>query len=127
MLLKTVAPLVFVIVSSMALAATDDVACGTLVGTGNSPVSGGFQLRGGESVDFVAGGKTVHGTLLVMADGSLYRAYWQPQGSPEKYVLSGAGTNSIRLISTPTQGVPAGSGQPGTTLPPQRVVSCPVL
>jgi hypothetical protein len=102
--------------------------CGHLVG---AQVPGGqhtgFVLRNGEAVDFVSGGKTTHGTLLVLRDGSLYRAYWQPTGSPEKYVLADAGTGSVRLISTPPQGVPAGAGQPGIAVGQLQVLSCPAL
>jgi hypothetical protein len=81
----------------------------------------------GETVDFVGGGRTVHGALQVFFDGSVYRAYWKPEGSHELYVLASAGTNSTRLISTPPQGEPAGDGQPGTTLQPLNVLSCPAL
>ena len=125
---KIASPLVLATVLSAtvtAAAAADDTACGTLVGPGNASAPNGFQLRGGEPVDFVAGGKTVHGTLRVYVDGSIYRAYWQPQGSAERYVLANAGTNSVRLISTPTRGVPANGGEPGTPMPPQQVLSCP--
>ncbi|RDK00313.1 hypothetical protein [Paraburkholderia lacunae] len=113
--------------SSCALAATDDGACATLVGTANSAMPPSFQLRDGEPVDLVGGTKTVHGRLLVFADGGTYRAYWQPENSAEKYVLANAGLNSVRLISAPTQGTPAKNGEPGTTLAPQRVLSCPAL
>jgi hypothetical protein len=65
--------------------------------------------------------------LQVFFDGSVYRAYWKPEGSHELYVLASAGTNSTRLISTPPQGEPAGDGQPGTTLQPLNVLSCPAL
>ncbi|WP_341318911.1 hypothetical protein WN982_28445 [Paraburkholderia sp. IMGN_8] len=108
-------------------AATDDTACATLVGTANSAPSQSFRLRDGEPVDLVSGTKTVHGKLLLFVDGGTYHAYWQPENSPEKYVLADAGLNSVRLISTPTQGAPAKSGEPRTTLAPQRVLSCPTL
>jgi hypothetical protein len=75
----------------------------------------------------VGGGKTVHGVLQVFVDGSVYRAYWQPDGGHELYVLANAAANSTRLISTPPQGQPAGAGQPGTVLAPLNVVSCPAL
>jgi hypothetical protein len=127
MRLARLAPFVLVFASSVAVAATDEAECGQLVGAGNSSTQGGFQLRNGEPVDFVSSGRTVHGTLLVFRDGELYRAYWQPKGSPEKYVLASADANSVRLVSTPTQGVPADGGTPGTTLAPQHVLSCPTL
>ena len=87
----------------------------------------GFALRDGEPVDFIAGGKTVPGTLHVLKDGGIYRAYWQPQGRPERYVLANAGTDAVRLIATPAQGTPATDGMPGTTLNAQQVLSCPTL
>ncbi|MDE1182224.1 hypothetical protein [Paraburkholderia sp.] len=121
-----------------------EAACGMLVGRsaasgdaasgGNSGAAGAstgsgaptaFRLRDGEPVDFIAGGATAHGTLHVFKDGSVYRAYWQPQGSVDRYVLANAGENSVRLIVTPPQGTPATDGQPGTTLAPQHVLSCP--
>jgi hypothetical protein len=110
MKLCTLAPLVLALVSSVA-----------------AQPGGSFRLRGGETVDFVGGGRTVHGALQVFFDGSVYRAYWKPEGSHELYVLASAGTNSTRLISTPPQGEPAGDGQPGTTLQPLNVLSCPAL
>ena len=82
-------------------------------------------MREGESVNFVGGGKTVHGTLHIFHDGSAYHVYWQPDGSAEQYTFATAGDNRIRLISTPPQGVPVSSG-PGT-LPPQQVLSCPAF
>ncbi|MFM0057718.1 hypothetical protein [Paraburkholderia phytofirmans] len=112
--------------SSAALAA-DDKSCATLVGTANSPAPQSFQIRDGEPVDLVSGAATVHGKLLVFGDGGVFRAYWQPENSPEKYVLANAGVNSVRLVSTPPQGTPAQNGQPGTTVAPQRVLSCPAL
>ena len=112
---------------SCAAAAADDTACATLVGAASSGSAQGFSLRDGEPVDFVGGGKAVHGKLLVFNDGDVFRAYWQPDASPEKYVLANAGANTIRLVSTPPQGTPARSGEPGTAVPPQRVLSCPVL
>ncbi|HXZ08174.1 MAG TPA: hypothetical protein VEI25_08965, partial [Paraburkholderia sp.] len=84
-------------------------------------------LRDGESVDFVTGAKTVHGTLQIFTDGSVYRVYWQPQGHPERYVLANAGENSVRLIATPPQGLPPHDGAPGTSMPEQQVLSCPSL
>jgi hypothetical protein len=122
------APFLLVLASSVALAATGDGECGRLVGaTANPSTQGGFLLRTGEPVDFVSAGRTVHGTLLVYRDGDLYHAYWQPEGSPEKYALANADTTSVRLISTPAQGVPADNGAPGSTLAPQRVLSCPTF
>jgi hypothetical protein len=126
MKLCTLAPLVLALVSSVALAEGQGSACGRLVGASGAAQPGGsFRLRGGETVDFVGGGRTVHGALQVFFDGSVYRAYWKPEGSHELYVL--ASTNSTRLISTPPQGEPAGDGQPGTTLQPLNVLSCPAL
>jgi hypothetical protein len=65
--------------------------------------------------------------LLVFRDGSLFRAYWQPQDGEEKYALANAGPNSVRLISTPPQGMPARDGKPGVMTPPLLVLSCPKL
>ena len=128
MKLCTLAPLVLALVSSVALAEGQGSACGRLVGASGAAQPGGsFRLRGGETVDFVGGGRTVHGALQVFFDGSVYRAYWKPADSHELYVLASAGTNSTRLISTPPQGEPAGDGQPGTTLQPLNVLSCPAL
>lgn len=99
-----------------------------LVGAnGPTDAQQGFVLRDGEAVDFVAGGRTAHGRLLVFSDGPLFRAYWQPQGSEEKYVLANAGTNSVRLVSTPPQGTPAHDGKPGIATRPLQVLSCPKL
>ncbi|CAB3792336.1 hypothetical protein LMG28614_03504 [Paraburkholderia ultramafica] len=112
---------------SCAASAADDNGCATLVGAASSASPQGFQMRDGEPVDLVSGAKTVHGKLLVFSDGGDFRASWQPDNSPEKYVLANAGVNTIRLVSTPPQGTPARSGEPGTTVPPQRVLSCPAL
>lgn len=112
---------------SVQACADDANACATLVGAGSSDAPQGFHLRDGEPVDLVGGGKTVHGKLLVFGDNGVFRAYWQPQNSPEKYVLANAGTDAVRLVSTPTQGTPAKDGGPGTPLAPQRVLSCPTL
>jgi len=110
-----------------AAANTDGGVCGALIGSSHSGdvASGGFRLREGEPVDFVGGGRTVHGVLHVFHDGDLYRAYWQPAGSHEKYVFADDGVNRIQLISTPPQGVPARPGEPGSTMPAQKVESCP--
>jgi hypothetical protein len=129
------AALALLFAGSAAIAAPLDAGCGTLVGAANGSGAGasssaltrGFQVRDGEPVDFVHGAKTVHGALLVFGENGVYRAYWQPEHSAEKYVLASAGDNSIRLISTPPQGSPVSSGEPGTTLAPQRVLSCPAL
>ena len=110
-----------------AAAAADDSACATLVGAANSSAAQGFSLRNGEPVDLVGGAKTVHGKLLVFHDGDVFRAYWQPDGSPEKYVLANAGTDAVRLVSSAPQGTPAPGGQPGTAMHPQWVLSCPML
>ena len=103
--------------------------CGELVGPGGaaSATNGGFELRDGEAVDFVSGGQTTHGRLLVFRDGSLFRAYWQPQGSEEKYALANAGPQSVRLVSTPPQGIPARDGKPDVMMQPLLVLSCPRL
>jgi hypothetical protein len=108
-------------------AEADDSACATLVGATNSSAAQGFSLRNGEAVDLVGGGKTVHGKLLVFGDGDLFRAYWQPDGSPEKYVLANAGTDSVRLVSSTPRGTPAQNGKPGTVMRAQQVLSCPAL
>jgi hypothetical protein len=129
----TVAPLALWTVAHLSIAATGAASCGVLSGAGGGAgASGvaavsGFALRDGEPVDFIAGGKTVRGTLHVTADGGIYRAYWQPQGRPDRYVLANAGTDAVRLIAMPTQGTPAADGMPGTTLNPQQVLSCPSL
>ena len=144
MKLRTIAPLALWTVAQLSIAATGDASCGVLSGAGVSAeaaesaesrataASGtqaakGFALRDGEPVDFIAGGKTVRGTLHVTMDGGVYRAYWQAQGRPERYVLANAGTDAVRLIAMPTQGTPATDGMPGTTLNPQQVLSCPSL
>jgi hypothetical protein len=107
--------------------ADDPTPCATLVGATSSSTSQGFQVRDGEPVDLVSGGRTVHGKLLVFGDGGVFRAYWQPENSQEKYVLANAGTDKVRLVSTPPQGSPATNGEPGTQLAPQQVLSCPTL
>ncbi|MBB2926039.1 hypothetical protein [Paraburkholderia silvatlantica] len=96
--------------------------CGKLVGTN---AAGGFALRSGEPVDFVTAGQATHGTLLVFSDGPVFRAYWQPEGSEEKYALANAGPDSVRLVSTPPQGTPTRGAQPGGTTQPMQVLSCP--
>lgn len=102
--------------------------CGSLVGVSPSGGAGaGFAMRDGEAVDFISGGQTTHGRLLVFRDGALFRAYWQPQGSEEKYALANAGPGSVRLVSTPPQGIPASDGKPGITTQPLQVLSCPKL
>jgi hypothetical protein len=107
-------------------AGADEPACGTLVGAGAADAaSGGFALREGEAVDLVSAGKRVRGTLHVFRDDAVYRIYWQPSGSPERYVLATAGTNSVRLVATPPRGSPVAEG-PGV-LPSQQVLSCPAL
>ncbi|CAB3756818.1 hypothetical protein [Paraburkholderia humisilvae] len=113
-------------------------ACGMLLGAGADPANvanvasgssaaSGFHVREGESVNLVTAGKTTPGTLHVYADNGAYRLYWQPDGQVERYVLANAGANAVRLIAMPTQGVPAGNGEPGTLLAPQQVLSCPML
>ncbi|ASW01277.1 hypothetical protein [Paraburkholderia aromaticivorans] len=113
--------------TSCATLAADDTACATLVGAAHSGPPQSFQVRDGEPVDLVSGAATVHGKLLVFGDSGVFRVYWQPENSPEKYVLANAGVNAVRLISTPPQGTPAQNGQPGTAREPQRVLSCPAL
>lgn len=99
----------------------DDAACGVLqASSGNA-----LTLREGERADLRQGEKAVHGALHVYQDGAVYRVYWQPDGSPEQYVLANAGENSVRLVSTPPRGAKVDAG-PGT-LPPQQVLSCPAL
>lgn len=124
---KKAVPLLLLSISSAAMAAGTDTGCGLLRGTSGDVADGGFQLRDGEAVDFVAGGKTVHGTLQLFKDGSVYRAYWKPQDHEERYVLANAGANSVRLIATPPQGTSAGESGPGTSMPQQQVLSCPSL
>jgi hypothetical protein len=110
------------------LASADDTkGCAMLVGAASSGSPKGFQVRDGEPVDLVSGGKTVHGKLLVFGDKGVFRAYWQPENSPEKYVLANAGTDAVRLVSTPPQGTPATNGEPGIAIAPQHVLSCPAL
>ncbi|MCC8395968.1 hypothetical protein LJ656_25615 [Paraburkholderia sp. MMS20-SJTR3] len=108
-------------------AVADDNACATLAGATQSGALQGFALRAGEPVDLIKGAQKIHGRLLVFGDGSVYRAYWQPDNSAEKYVLANAGADTVRLVSTPPQGTPAPNGQPGTPMAPQRVLSCPTL
>lgn len=110
------------------LAAADETnGCAMLVGAASSDSPRGFQVRDGEPVDLVSGSKTVHGKLLLFGDNGVFRAYWQPENSAEKYVLANAGTDAVRLVSTPPQGTPARNGEPGTPLGPQHVLSCPAL
>jgi hypothetical protein len=105
-----------------------DEPCGRLVGAnGPTDSDGGFVLRDGEAVDFVSGDRAAHGRLLVFSDGAVFRAYWQPQGSEEKYALANAGPDSVRLISTPPQGTPQHDGKPGIATRPLKVLSCPKL
>ncbi|MEX3936797.1 hypothetical protein AB4Y32_34385 [Paraburkholderia phymatum] len=136
MTFRTIAPLALWTVAQLSVAATGDASCGVLSGaSGGAAASGassvtaasGFALRNGEPVDFIAGGKTVRGTLHVMSDDGVYRAYWQPQGRPERYVLANASPDAVRLIAMPVQGTPATSGMPGTTVNAQQVLSCPAL
>jgi hypothetical protein len=105
---NTVAALLFATIPMAVCAApafpnTEDGVCGALIGSSNSGdvASGGFLLREGEPVD------------------------WQPAGSHEKYVFANNGVNRIQLISTPPRGVPAQPGEPGSTMPAQKVESCP--
>ncbi|WP_233853228.1 hypothetical protein [Paraburkholderia sp. HD33-4] len=112
---------------SSGAAAADDNACATLVGASNSSAAQNFSLRDGEPVDFVGAGKTVHGKLLLFTDGDVFRAYWQPDDRPEKYVLANAGADAVRLVASAPRGTPAPAGQPGTAMRPQRVLSCPIL
>ena len=86
-----------------------------------------LRTNDGEPVDLISGAKTVHGTLRVFAENGVFRAYWQAENSAEKYVLANAGDEAVRLVSTPPQGQPAAAGEPGTTLGPLRVLSCPSL
>ncbi|AXF17304.1 hypothetical protein [Paraburkholderia caledonica] len=112
---------------SCTTASADENACATLAGTTNSTALQAFRVRDGEPVDLISGAKTVHGKLLVFGENGVFRAYWQPENSAEKYVLANAGDNAVRLISTPLQGSPAAQGEPGTTLGPLQVLSCPKL
>jgi hypothetical protein len=118
--------LVFALLLPGGAVAADD-ACATLLGAAGAGASRGFSLRDGEPVDLLSGATTVHGKLLVFRDGDVWRAYWQPAGSAEKYVLANAGADAVRLVATPPRGVPAPDGQPGTAMAPQRVLSCPSL
>ena len=136
MTFRTIAPLALWAVAQLSMAATGDSTCGVLSGVGaasapdavSAPAAvSGFAVRDGEPVDLIAGGKAVHGRLHVLTDGGVYRAYWQPDGRAERYVLANAGTDAVRLIATPVQGTPAAGGLPGTTLGPQQVLSCPLL
>ncbi|CAH2785648.1 MAG: FIG00459611: hypothetical protein [uncultured Paraburkholderia sp.] len=120
--IATYTALVLLPVSSFA---AGDSGCATLVGTTGPTGSQSFQVRDGEPADLVSPAKTVHGKLIVMADGAAFRAYWQADNSQEKYVLANAGTDAVRLISTPPQGSPAKAGEPGTILGPPHVLSCP--
>jgi hypothetical protein len=108
-------------------ASADENGCATLASATHSATPQAFQVRDGEPVDLISGMKTVHGKLLVFGENGVFRAYWQPENSAEKYVLANAGENAVRLVSTPPQGTPATNGEPGTTLGPLRVLSCPTL
>jgi hypothetical protein len=127
--LATSAALLAALSAEAPIAFADEIAgCAILVGASSASTSpGGFQMRDGEPVDLVSGAKVVHGKLLMFSDGPVFHAYWQPDHSPEKYVLANAGVNTVRLVSTPPQGTPAANGAPGTAVPPQRVLSCPAL
>jgi hypothetical protein len=111
----------------LAALAAEDQGCAMLSGGADSSGLHAFKVRDGEPVDLIAGTKNVHGTLHVFGDGGVFRAYWQPADSQEKYVLATAGVDSVRLVSTPPQGKPVTNGEPGTTLAPQHVLSCPTL
>ena len=108
-------------------ALADENACATLASATNPATPQAFQVRDGEPVDLISGAKTVHGKLLVFGEKDVFRAYWQPENSAEKYVLANAGDNAVRLVSTAPQGSPATHGEPGTMLGPLRVLSCPRL
>ncbi|WP_250536243.1 hypothetical protein [Caballeronia sp. AZ10_KS36] len=99
----------------------DEPACGVLQGASGNALA----LQEGARADLVQGDKTVHGALHIYRDDAVYRVYWQPDGSAEKYVLANAGENSVRLVSTPPRGAKVDAG-PGT-LPQQQVLSCPAL
>jgi hypothetical protein len=108
----------------MSAARADDPVCGTLesaTGGQDAPIT----LREGESVNFWRSGAVRHGALHVYKEGEVYRVYWQPEGSGDLYVLANEGTNSVRLILTPTRGTKVDTG-PGS-LPPQKVLSCPAM
>ena len=105
-------------------ASAADVVCGTLESATNGQ-NGMITLREGESVNFWRGGKVRHGALHIYKDGEIYRVYWQPEGSGDVYVLANEGTDSVRLILTPTRGTKVDTG-PGS-LPPQKVLSCPEM
>jgi hypothetical protein len=105
----------------------DENSCAILAGVTTSGTPQAFQMRDGEPVDLVSGAKTVHGKLLVFGEDGVFRAYWQPENSAEKYVLANAADNAVRLVATAPQGSPAAHGEPGTTLGPLRVLSCPTL
>jgi hypothetical protein len=127
MMFRHIATGVLIAMLSCAASAADDNGCATLVGATGSAAPEGFKMRDGEPVDLVSGAKTVHGKLLIFGDSGAFRAYWQPEKSADKYVLANAGVNAVRLVSTPPQGTPATNGEPGTDVPPQRVLSCPTL
>jgi hypothetical protein len=112
---------------SCTIVSAEENSCATLVGTTNSTSLQPFRVRDGEPVDLISGAKTVHGKLLVFGENGVFRAYWQAENGAEKYVLASAGDNAVRLISTPPQGSPAAQGEPGTTLGPLQVLSCPKL
>ncbi|CAH2797088.1 MAG: FIG00459611: hypothetical protein [uncultured Paraburkholderia sp.] len=105
----------------------DENGCATFARAGTASIPQPFQVRDGEAVDLISGAKTVHGKLLVFGENGVFHAYWQAENSAEKYVLANAGENAVRLVSTPPQGSPAKHGEPGTTLGPLRVLSCPTL
>jgi hypothetical protein len=115
--------LLYLLISAANTAMAADPACGTLESAASA--SGEFALKEGTAVDLVRDGRRVHGTLHIYRDDTVYRVYWQPEGSPEPYVLATAGENSVRLVATPPRGSPVGQG-PGV-LPRQQVLSCPSL
>ncbi|MDR5799392.1 hypothetical protein [Caballeronia sp. LZ001] len=106
---------------AVAASSAEAAPCGTLEGAAGSS----FALREGESesVNLQRGDETIQGALHVYRDDAVCRVYWQPDGSPEQYVLANAGENCVRLVATPPRGSKVDAG-PGT-LPSQSVLSCP--
>jgi len=105
-------------------ASADENGCATLASATHSATPQAFQVRDGEPVDLISGMKTVHGKLLVFGENGMFRAYWQPENSAEKYVLANAGENAVRLVSTPPQGTPPRTANPVRRLDP--CACCPV-
>jgi hypothetical protein len=99
--------------------------CGMLEGAAGAGAP--MTLHEGDPAFLTQGGRRTHGVLHVYRDDALYRVYWQPDGSAERYVLANAGENQVRLVATPPRGTQVEKMEGPGTLPPQQVLSCPAL